>query len=89
MRRGIHVCSFTQGHYRIAKPGGSRVIVFEDSDQFGPSAFDARRGDVEPINDRNRWFWDWYKKWRDAGRPCDPGEQSTPCGVTILSARWM
>lgn len=76
----VFIDSFVQGSYRVVSPSGKQVMIFEDSDQFGPSKVDMRTGDVEPISDRLRWFWDFYKGWRDDGRPTIGEPQSTPCG---------
>lgn len=73
-------CSFSQGTFRVRSPSGKSGLLFDDSDQFGPSVCHPRTGDLSPINDRLAWFWDWYPKWRAAGRPTVGGPMSSPIG---------
>ena len=75
----VHLCSFVQGVYDVSSPSGKQGLIFEDSDQFGPSRLNIKTGEPSPISERLRWFWDWYPRWRNAGRPT-VGEQSTPYG---------
>jgi hypothetical protein len=73
----VHLCSFVEGVYDVRSPSGKTGLTFEDSDQFGPSKLNVITGDPTPISERLRWFWDWYPRWRQAGRPT-VGERSTP-----------
>ena len=76
----IHICSFVQGCYTVRSSGG-RTVVFEDSDQFGPSLVNMRTGEPTPIPDKGyNWFWRFYASWREAGRPTEGSPMSTPCG---------
>ena len=79
MPGGMHICSFVEGIYDVTSPSGKRGLTFEDSNQFGPSKLDIKTGEPSPISERLRWFWDWYPRWRNAGRPTI-GERSTPYG---------
>lgn len=81
----MFVDSFVEGHYSVRSLSGKQTFVFEDSDQFGPSVFDARSDEVSPVPDKH-WFWKFYQAWRDAGRPTD-GEQTYRYG-TIKRAVW-
>jgi hypothetical protein len=74
-----HICDFSSGAYRITT--GGITLVFEDSDRFGPSKLNARNGDLSEISDRHRWFWEWYPRWRAAGKPTTGQTQSTPSGT--------
>lgn len=84
--RAVYIDSFVVGSYRVKSPSGKQVIIFEDSDQFGPSKVNMRTGDVEPLPDKS-WFWRFYPPWREAGRPTEGAAQSTPCGP-LLNAKW-
>jgi hypothetical protein len=75
----VRLCSFVQGVYDINSPSGKTGLTFEDSDQFGPSKHNLKTGEPSPISERIKWFWDWYPRWRAAGRPTT-GERSTPYG---------
>lgn len=81
----IHLCSFVQGVYDVRSPSGKQGLIFEDSNQFGPSKLDLRTGEPSPIYERLRWFWDWYPRWLKAGRPTT-GERSTPYGTIKLAS---
>lgn len=76
----IFLDDFCDGTFRVQKPSGKRTVLFEDSDQFGPSEIHPRTGDPSPISERNRWFWDWYPKWRAAGRPTVGAPMTSPIG---------
>jgi hypothetical protein len=75
----VHICSFVEGVYDVTAPSGKSGLLFEDSNQFGPSKLNLRTGEPSPISERLRWFWDWYPRWRKAGRPTT-GERSTDYG---------
>lgn len=74
-----HLCSFVEGVYSVSSPSGKTGLMFEDSDRFGPSKLNLRTGEPMPISERLRWFWAWYPRWREAGRPT-MGERTTPYG---------
>lgn len=77
---GPHICSFHDGFFEAKSPSGKQGVLFEDSDQFGPSKVSPRTGDpVDFISERLRWFWDWYPRWREAGRP-HVSKRSVPFG---------
>jgi hypothetical protein len=80
----LHICSFVEGVYDVNSPSGKTGLVFEDSNQFGPSKLNLVTGEPTPISERLKWFWDWYPRWRDAGRPTT-GERSTPYGNIKLA----
>jgi hypothetical protein len=80
----VHLCSFVEGVYDVRSPNGKHGLTFEDSDRFGPSKLDIKTGEPSPISERLRWFWDWYPRWRNAGRPTT-GERSTPYGDIQLA----
>ena len=75
------LCSFCDGLFLVVSPTGKHSVFIEDSDHFGPSKINPRNGDIIGMVPANmRWFWDWYPRWRNAGRPVDL-EQSSPIGV--------
>ena len=75
------ICSFSNGLFRAVSPNGGQSVLFEDSDRFGPSKISPRDADIiGDIPERLRWFWDWYPRWREAGRPYDR-EDSSPIGA--------
>lgn len=80
----VFIDSFVEGLYVVRSQSGKRSIHFEDSDQFGPAGID-RHGEPDESHDQ-KWFWDFYQPWRDAGRPTK-GEMSTPFG-TLKFAVW-
>lgn len=80
----VHLCSFVQGVYDVRSPSGKRGMTFEDSDIFGPSKLNIKTGNPTPIEERLRWFWDWYPRWRQAGRPTT-GKLSTPYGEILIA----
>lgn len=80
MARGMHVCSFSQGTYTVNSPSGRTGLLFDDSDQFGPSKVHPRTGDLTEISERLRWFWTWYPGWRQGGRPTIGRPISSPIG---------
>lgn len=75
-----HVCSFSCGTYRVKSPSGKQSLLFDDSDRFGPSLCHPRTGDLDMIDERKKWFWDWYGPWREAGRPTIGEPMSSPIG---------
>lgn len=78
--RALHVCSFHDGFYFMRSPLGGQSVYFEDSDRFGPSKFNPRNGDIIGfIPEKLKWFWDWYPKWLELGRPCS-STRSVPYG---------
>ena len=86
MRRAIHICSFSQGLYRLSSASGRTGLLFEDSDRFGPAKVHPRTGDLSEISERLRWFWNWYPLWRSANRPTEGRPLSSPLGP-ILTAK--
>lgn len=77
---GGFVCSFAVGTYRVRSPTGKTGLLFEDSEQFGPSKVHPRSGDLDMISDRLGWFWDWYPEWRKQGRPTVGKPLDSPIG---------
>lgn len=76
----IHVCCFSVGLFDVCSEGGGQGMLFDDSDQFGPSKVHPRTGDLSPIPEGLRWFWKWYPVWRKAGRPLTGEVRSSPIG---------
>ena len=76
----VHLCSFSCGTYRVQSPSGKTGLLFDDSDRFGPSKCHPRTGDLSEISERLGWFWDWYPKWREAGRPLVGKPWTSPIG---------
>lgn len=75
----IHICSFSNGCYRLKSKTGKQGMDFDDSDRFGPAKVNMRNGDLSEIPERH-WFWAFYKPWRDAGRPTEGAPISTQNG---------
>ena len=80
------LCSFSQGCYRVQSRSGKQSLAFDESEMFGPSLVNMRTGDLRLVPEKS-WFWQFYKNWREAGRPTEGVPISTPNGP-LLRAVW-
>ncbi len=86
MGRAIYLDSFAIGCFRVQARTSKQLVIFEDSDIFGPAYIDSKTGNVRPIPEKH-WFWRFYQPWREAGRPTDGAPMNTPCGP-LQRAKW-